>query len=263
MEPVRAARDTSPSPTLVRFHGDLPVVAGDRCQWLEDAGPRSVKDAVEAAGAPHTEVGNVLVDGAEAGFTTRLAGGEVVDVHPPSPGEASPLWPAPPRPPRFVADVHLGTLARRLRLLGFDAWYRNDAVDTELAAIAARDARILVSRDRGLLKRRSVVHGYCPRSDEPEEQALELARRYGLAVQATPMTRCVRCNGVLEAASRHQVADAVPARSFEAFDTFARCTACGHVVWPGSHLEALAGFLRRFAATGRSTAGLTATIGPD
>ncbi|NIR36370.1 MAG: hypothetical protein GWN07_10360, partial [Actinobacteria bacterium] len=86
-----------------------------------------------------------------------------VVVHPPRDGPA----PATARPPggrhRFVADVHLGALARHLRLLGFDTWWRADADDALLATRSAADERVLLSRDRQLLMRRVVAHGYCPR----------------------------------------------------------------------------------------------------
>lgn len=236
----------------MRVHGDLAEVAGRSHGAVVCRTPRSAKDAVEAAGVPHPEIGRLLVDGVTVGFAHRLTGGERVDVHPPvRPGEpgADPLWPVPPEPRRFVLDVHLGTLARRLRLLGFDAWWRADADDARLAELAVAETRVLLTRDRGLLKRAAIVHGYCPRSDDPDEQALEVTRRYGLAARSAPLTRCVKCNGRLYGVARADVCDEVPPRSREAFTSFARCAACRQVYWPGSHLAAVDGFLDRVAGT--------------
>ena len=211
-------------------------------------GPRSVKDLVESVGVPHPEVGLLLVDGTPVGFDHLLTGGERVTAYPPVhdlvAAEDS-VWPEPPEPRRFVLDVHLGTLARRLRLLGFDAWYRTDADDALLAEIAVEQERILLTRDRGLLMRRVITHGYCPRSDDPDEQALEVTRRYGLAERRAPLTRCVRCNGRLAEVPADSVRDEVGPRTRVAFDRFARCRSCAQVYWPGSHVDAVEGFLAR------------------
>jgi uncharacterized protein len=236
----------------VRAYAELADLAGDA--WLEVpfGRARSVKDLVESLGVPHPEIALLLVDGVPVGFDHLLHGGERVAVYPPFHELAVPtsLWPPPPEPRRFVLDVHLGTLARRLRLLGFDSWYRTHAEDAELADVAVAEGRILLTRDLQLLMRRVVVHGYCPRSDDPEEQVLEVVRRYDLAERRAPLTRCVNCNGRLQEVGVAAVADEVPPRVRDAFDRFARCTGCHQVYWPGSHLEAVDGFLRRVAAEG-------------
>ncbi len=217
---------------------------------LPIGGPRSVKDLVEAAGIPHPEVGLLLVDGRRVGFDHLLTGGERVAAYPPFHGldPVGGLWPSPPEPRRFVLDVHLGTLTRRLRLLGFDAWYRTDADDALLADVAVGQERILLTRDRGLLMRRTITHGYCPRSQDPDEQAVEVARRYSLAPRRAPLTRCVRCNGLLHRAHAAQVWDELEPGTRAAFDRFSRCGGCGQVYWPGSHLDAVEGFLTRIEA---------------
>ena len=213
--------------------------------------PRSVKDLVESVGIPHPEIGLLLVDGTAVDFDHLLIGGERVAAYPPFceliPADEAYLWPPPPEPRRFVLDVHLGTLARRLRLLGFDSWYRTDTDDAELARIAVDEQRILLTRDRELLMRRVIRHGYCPRSDDPDEQALEVVRRYGLAERRAPLSRCVRCNGELADVHKAEVAAQLPPRTRRAFDTFARCRDCGQLYWPGSHVEAVNGFLERVA----------------
>jgi uncharacterized protein len=242
-------------PTVLRLHGDLRALArpnGAGELRVTSAGPRSVKDLVESVGVPHTEVGHLTVDGVPVGFAHRVDGHERVDAYPASvrPHPEPSVLPADP-PRAFVCDVHLGTLARRLRLLGFDTWYANDADDVTLIEVAVDEGRVLLSRDRGLLSRRVVVHGYLPRSDDPAEQLTEVVRRFDLAGAAAPLTRCVRCNDVLDPVDAAIVAAEIPPRSHRAFDRFARCRGCGQVYWPGSHLDALADTLR------------LATDGPD
>jgi uncharacterized protein len=240
---------TLPAPATVRCYADLVELAGAAEVTVPIGGPRSVKDVVESVGIPHPEIALLLVDGEPAGFDRLVTGGERIAVYPPfhalAPTGAPPLAPPWPEPRRFVLDVHLGTLTRRLRLLGFDCWYRTDADDRTLARVAVAEERILLTRDRGLLMRREVVHGYCPRSDDPERQVEEVVHRFGLRAHAAPLTRCVRCNGRLEPVPLEAVAAQVPPRSRAAFDRFARCTDCGQVFWPGSHLDDLGGFLER------------------
>jgi uncharacterized protein len=235
--------DAAEATTIVlRLHGDLPGIGrgGGPEITIASNGCRSVKDLIESVGVPHTEVAHLTVDGRAAGFGYRLGGGEEVDAFP-AVGEhrrtGSVLPTDPPR--RFVCDVHLGTLARRLRLLGFDTTYANDADDRTLVRIAVEDHRVLLSRDRGLLSRRVVRHGYLPRSDDPADQLSEVVARFRLAPIAAPLTRCVRCNALLVSVTLEEVGDVVPPRSRRAFDRFARCPACVRVYWPGSHIDAL------------------------
>jgi uncharacterized protein len=234
---------------VVRAYAELEDLAGARETAVPFGSPRSVKDVVESIGIPHVEVDLLLVDGDPVGFAHLLRGGEDVAAFPPFhelPSRADTrLWPAPPDPPCFVLDVHLGTLARRLRLLGFDSWYRTDADDDELAEVAVAQDRILLSRDRQLLMRRTIRHGYCPRSDDPDRQLGEVVRRYDLATRQAPLTRCVRCNGPLTPVTEAEVLEDLPPRTRGSFDTYARCRGCGQVYWPGAHAEAIQDILGR------------------
>jgi uncharacterized protein len=246
-------------PVSLRLYAELAELGGGRDHLVPVDGARSVKDLVESVGVPHVEVALLLCDGAPVGFEHRVTGGERVSALPALRhlgSEGAPIAaPPPPTEPRFVCDVHLGTLARRLRLLGFDTRYDPAWDDAALATIAAGEGRILLSRDRGLLKRRAVVHGYLPRSDDPDTQAIEVVHRFGLGPHLAPSTRCVRCNGLLAPVALADVHDRVPPRTRAAIDTYARCTACEQLYWPGSHHDALAPFLARVrAAAGNGAA---------
>lgn len=224
----------------LRLVGDLAELVGAARRSVEIAERRSCKDVVESVGVPHTEVGALRLAGRAVTLAQTLEAGERGPLEVRSSLAASELVPAPPRPLRLVCDVHLGALARRLRLLGLDTRYARDADDAWLADVAAAERRVLCSRDRGLLSRRAVVHGMLPRSDDPDRQVREVAARFPVARDAAPHTRCVRCNGLLRAAAREEVAEEVPPRSLAAFDRFARCGDCGQVFWSGSHVEATA-----------------------
>lgn len=226
-----------------RFHGeirDLVPSARDGAPVVHRfTGRPAVKDAVEALGVPHPEIDAILVDGRPVGFGHRLEDGEVVDVIPaglrPEVASADRTGPPPLAEPRFVLDGHLGRLARHLRMLGFDTWYRRDAADAELATVAHDEDRILLTRDRALLRRGLVVRGRFVRSDRPAEQLREIVRRYGLAATARPFSRCIRCGALLEAVGREDVLDMLEPLTKRYFEEFARCGGCGRVYWAGSH----------------------------
>jgi uncharacterized protein len=232
----------------VRVYGDLDVFTGERELTAPFGMPRSVKDLLEALGVPHTEIGVIVVDNRPVGFDHLLTGGERIAAYPPF--HDLPIPPQqsvvpPPIAPRFVLDVHLGTLTRRLRLLGFDCWYRTDTDDAELARICVDEQRILLTRDRHLLMRRPIVHGYCPRSSDPDEQALEVLRRFHLRDRIDPLSRCVPCNGPLLRVDKADVVDELPPRTRDHVEEVARCGVCGQLFWPGSHLDAIGAFLER------------------
>lgn len=221
---------------LFLFHGELdellPPDRRGRPLAYDCAENATVKHAVEAIGVPHTEIGDVRIDGRRAGLEHRIGDGETVD-----------LLPASARAPdvlRFVADAHLGALARRLRLLGFDCVLVHDESDQAIAALAEREARVLLSRDRDLLKHRRVTRGRFIRATATDEQVREVLDAFALRDHARPFTRCLECNGELRAAARADVADRLPAAVAAAPHAFSRCAGCDRVYWTGSHWKRLA-----------------------
>ncbi len=212
---------------------------------------RSVKDAIESAGVPHTEVDLILVDGVSVGFGYVLRGGERVAVYPVFERlDIAPLQhlrPGPLRNPRFVVDAHLGKLARHLRLAGFDSLWRNDYGDAEIAAIAAAERRIVLSRDRGLLKRRAIERGYFVRAIDAEAQVAEVIGALQLEGMLRPFTRCRECNVELNEVDKAQVLEHLPSKVREHYQRFRRCPACARLYWEGTHYDRLKGMLARVA----------------
>jgi len=202
-------------------------------------GSPSVKDIIEALGVPHGEVDLVLADGESVDFSWTLRDGARVSVYPVFESiDIAPLArvrPEPLRETRFVLDGHLGRLAAYLRMVGFDARWRNECGDEELARIAAEEHRILLTRDRGLLKRRAVTHGYWMREVDPKRQLAEVLRRFDLARSVAPFRRCLRCNDPLQPVRKELVAETLPPRVSERQHEFVRCPACARVYWKGSH----------------------------
>jgi uncharacterized protein with PIN domain len=203
----------------------------------------TVKDQIEACGVPHTEIELILVNGRSVGFDHRLADGDRVGVYPVFEAlDVTPLVRLRPRPLRdlrFVLDVHLGKLARRLRLLGFDALWERDAVDERLVALSLSEGRILLTRDRGLLKRRDLTHAAAVRATDPRRQLLEVVERFDLARAAAPFTRCLACNGRLFPVPTAEVLDRIPPETRLHYDRFLRCESCPRIFWWGPHSRRL------------------------
>jgi uncharacterized protein len=190
---------------------------------------QSAKHLIEALGVPHVEVGIVRANGVVIEMSYQPRDGDRLEVQPAAPGC--------PVDPRFVLDNHLGRLAAYLRMLGFDCLYRNDYADEELAEVAACEGRILLTRDRRLLMRKVVQYGYCLRSLDPQEQLVEVVRRFQLAGRTVPFRRCLRCNGPLEPVSKEAVFDRLEPKTKLYYNEFAICRACDQVYWKGSHYE--------------------------
>jgi len=199
----------------------------------------TAKHMIEALGVPHTEVELVLVNGESVGFERQLRDGDRVAVYPKF--EALDVTPllrvrdAPLRTTRFLADAHLGGLARLLRLAGFDTLYDNGLADAQVESRACEEGRIVLTRDRELLKRRGITHGCFVRALRPREQLREVIARLDLARSLRPFSRCLACNAPLAAVDKAAVLDRLPPSVRQDHDCFTACTGCGRVYWEGSH----------------------------
>ncbi len=195
-------------------------------------------------GVPKTEVGELIVHGRPVDLGYRPQPGDRITV-----AEVRRPQSAPTSPPRFVLDGHLGALARRMRLLGLDTAYDNQAEDDTLVETSLAEHRILLTRDRGLLHRRALRWGAHVDHQAPNDQLLEVLERFAPPLQ--PWTRCPRCNGTLLDVSKNQVEASLPAGTRRSYDTFRRCSACGQVYWRGAHGDRLRDIVT--TATGRHT----------
>ncbi len=211
----------------------------------------SLKDALEAIGPPHTEVEALRVDGREVGFGHMLEGGQNIKVIPPEPPvdftEPTRLKPWAPGRPAFLADVNVGGLATQLRVLGFDTIYDNTLKDAEAAAIADAERRIVLTRDRALLKRNKVVWGRLVRSQDTEEQLVETLTFYGLKPPYATFTRCVRCNDRLVPVAKEAVLHRLEPKTKKYYEEFKMCPSCERIYWAGSHHERLSERVQRLS----------------
>lgn len=212
-----------------RLNDFLPRDQRGRAIRVEFRGQQSLKHLAESLGVPHPEIGRVQVNGQEKMLSAITQDGDQVELHPIRNGY--------PGEPHFLLDNHLGRLAAYLRMLGFDCLYHNDYSDEELAEILQQEERILLTRDRRLLMRKAVIHGYCPRSLDSLEQLAEVIQRFDLAKRIAPFHRCLRCNHPLEAVSKEEILDRLEPLTKLYFEEFKICLACKQIYWKGSHYE--------------------------
>jgi uncharacterized protein with PIN domain len=234
-----------PSRAYVRFYAELNdhLRADQRFQTLEKTFQvaSSAKDIIESFGVPHTEVELIVANGETVDLAYRVRAGDRLAVYPVF--EAMDVTPelrvreTALREPKFVLDVHLGKLAAYLRMLGFDTFYRSCYSDPELVNVSVEEHRILLTRDRGLLKAGAVTHGYWLRETDSRLQAAEIIRRFDLVTQIKPFTRCMACNGLLRRVSKHDVLDSLPPRTAEVYDEYQQCIQCRRPYCKGSHYE--------------------------
>ncbi len=236
-----------------RFYAELNDFVASENRYLTFAhrfeGRVSVKDMIEALGVPHTEVDLILVNSQSVDFSYLVQDGDRISVYPMFESlDLTPLLCVRPRPlreTRFVLDIHLGKLAAYLRMLGFDTLYRNDYRDEDLAGISSNQGRILLTRDRGLLKRSRVTHGYCIRQTDPREQVVEVLQRFDLHAVIRPFERCLRCNGLLKVISKEAIGSRLPSKTRQYYDEFHFCEDCDRVYWKGSHYQRMQQFIDR------------------
>ena len=211
--------------------------------------PVPVRHLIANAGIPPAAVELVLLNGVSVAFDTRVADGDRVSIYPVFESfDVSGLLRvrgSPLRQVRFVADAHLGRLARYLRMLGFDTLFDNDIGDREMARLSREEGRILLTRDRGLLMRRGITHACFLPQLPPREQLRWVVERLQLAGLFKPFSRCTTCNGDLATVTVGDVAGSVPDGVLRRNERFWRCLGCGRVYWQGSHYARMQEFVAR------------------
>ena len=211
------------------------------------SGNHSIKDQIEAIGISHVEVDLILVNGTSVDFTYILQDNDRVSVYPVFEtidiANVTHLRAKPLRISTFILDVHLGKLAKYLRMLGFDTLYRNDNDDPEIIRISLSEHRIILTRDIGLLKVKTVSHAYFVRSQHPKGQLAEVLKYFDLYQAIDPFNRCIKCNGQLEPVEKEKIIHRLEPLTIKYFNEFYRCTDCQSIFWEGSHYEHMQHFI--------------------
>lgn len=138
---------------------------------------------------------------------------------------------------KFILDVHLGRLAKYLRLCGFDTLFSAFYDDREIIETAARDGRVILTRDRLLLRNAGDITGHQVRSQYHDEQLRDVFERFGLKDRVKLFTRCIACNTLLEEVRKEEIEHRLLADTRRYFSRFMRCPACDRIYWEGSHYD--------------------------
>jgi uncharacterized protein len=209
----------------------------------------SVKDLIESIGVPHTEVDLILVNRQSVSFKYKINDGDDISVYPVfesfNISEVQHLRAKPLRKPKFVADVHLGRLARYLRIIGIDVLYENDLEDDEIVKLSLKERRAVLTKDRGILKRNEVTHGYWVRSTKVEEQVKEILERFDLQKEIKEFSRCIECNKPLKPVKKELIISQLPPKVAQSQNKFMRCPSCKKIYWKGSHYQRMFSFIKR------------------
>lgn len=199
-------------------------------------GSPAVKDAIEAIGVPHVEINLIQVNDQTVDFRYHLKNNDFVSVYPVQRKiEGKEI--------KFILDVHLGKLAKYLRMCGFDTAYQNDYNDKKIIEISLEENRIILTRDIGLLKAKSVSNGYFIRNQDSKTQLTEVLEYFDLYHAITPFIRCIKCNGKLEKIEKEKIIQQLEPLTQKYFDTFFRCTHCQSIFWEGSHFDRMSSFI--------------------
>jgi len=206
-------------------------------------GTPSIKDAIEAIGVPHVEIDLILVNSLSVDFSYKLKNADSVSVYPVFESfdiaSVTHLREKPLRDLKFVADVHLGKLTKYLRLYGFDTYYRTDLNDEEIIDLAGSDKRVILTKDKGLLKNKKVTRGYYIRSRYPRYQLRELFLRFDLKNRIDSFTRCMECNGLLEDVTKKEILNRLLPKTRQYYRKFKKCHDCNRIYWNGSHYQSM------------------------
>jgi uncharacterized protein with PIN domain len=219
----------------------LPREQRKRTNLYRFSGHPGIKDPIEVFGVPHTEVDLIVVNGQSVGFDYQLQAGDRVAVYPVF--ETLDITPLvklrekPLRNPRFVLDVNLGKLAKRMRMLGFDCLYRNDYKDADIVKSAVNDRRIVLTRDRRLLYNKQIDHGYWVRAVDVDAQVDEVLRRFDLYGLIQLFSRCLICNGILATIAKADIWDRLEPKTRLYYNDFYQCADCQRIYWQGSHMQ--------------------------
>jgi uncharacterized protein with PIN domain/molybdopterin converting factor small subunit len=241
------------------FHAELNdfLSKKDKFQKIEHRfdNPPIVKDSIEALGVPHPEVAVIKANNKTVGFDYKVNEGDSIEIFPHLyHTDIQPIKPIKPDgKPKFILDVHLGGLARYLRMVGFDTLYNNeDWGDKYIADTGGEENRIVLSRDIGLLKRSSVIYGYYVRKKDSMKQFIEIAERYSLRSYFTPFTTCIKCNGQIASVNKNEIIHLLEEGTKNEHNEFWQCTSCQQIYWKGTHFIKMEKLIQNIKLSGNN-----------
>ncbi len=208
----------------------------------------SIKDIIESQTIPHTEIGRMEMEGRQLSFRHIGENGERIHLHPFSRHTplttATVLRPEPLENIAFMCDSTVSRLGRHMRMAGLDTANAPEASLVEVGSQASAAGRILVSRNRDLLKCRTVNFGQLIRSVHHRLQLREVFVRFRPENLIAPFSRCLVCNSTLVAVDKEEILHLLEPLTRKYYHSFKKCSACNKIYWHGSHIVRMEQLLR-------------------
>jgi len=202
-------------------------------------GKRSIKDMIEALGVPHTEIDLILVNGKLVDFNYILQNKDRVSVYPVFESfnitDVTLLRKTPLRQHKFIADINLGNIVKYMRLLGFDLYYDSLLSTRKIIDISKRENRVILTKNRKLLKFKDVTHGIFIRPGSTTEQIRRIIDYLDIKDNIKPFSRCLRCNTLLKSVLKEKILNKIPPKTKEFCDEYVQCQSCDNFFWKGTH----------------------------
>lgn len=201
----------------------------------------TMAEVIKSIGVPLEEIDLILVNQQAKKSSYTLQNNDRISVYPIFETfdltRSGHLHDKPLRNPTFICDVHLGKLCKLLRMLGFDTLYSNNYTESKIVSLAKKENRIILSKSRSLVKSPSVTHAFGIRSADPLEQIRDITEKLQLANNLHPLTRCLKCNNLIEAVEKEKIAKKLEKRTNRYYNEFFICPSCNQIYWKGSHYE--------------------------
>ena len=203
----------------------------------------SVKEICMGWNIPVTSVDLVLKNGRSVNLDATIRDGDRISIYPVFEtfdiSQTTKIRNSGLRNSRFIADAHLGKLAKYLRILGFDTVYHSDLDDNEIINLSLEEHRIILSKDKELLQNKKVTHALRIHSESPIDQLLEVIFRLDVKEYIKPFRLCTICNNKLEFINKEDILPRLLPKTRENYNEFYICQNCNKIYWKGSHYDRL------------------------
>jgi len=212
-------------------------------------GKRSVKDMIESLGVPHTEVDLILINGNSVDFNYIVKDGDRASVYPTFESfnikSVTYLRRKPLRQTRFIADINLGDIVKRMRMIGFDVYFNSALINSQIIDVSLKDKRIILTKSKQLLKFKKVTHAIFIHPGSKDEQVKRIINKLDIKNQAKPFSRCLHCNSLLKKTTKEDVLRRIPPKTRDYCEEYFICESCDKLFWNGTHMINMGNFVYR------------------
>lgn len=136
---------------------------------------------------------------------------------------------------RFVADNNMGDIVKYMRTLGFDVFFDPSLCLSEIISISETQARILLTRNKNLLKHKQISHGILISPGTIKKQIIYIIKHLDIMNKIRPFSRCLLCNSLLVDVSKTEIYERIPIKTKEFCNEYTYCKKCDKIYWKGTH----------------------------